>query len=102
MFVFFSSSRRHTSCALVTGVQTCALPISRGLQAMEGTVTGLGDLEDGLAVAERIRQILNERVAAGDFSRVDRKLDPEMVVVNGWGFRIEIDGEQYVVGLEKV
>src|SRR3546814_6116906 len=26
--VFFSSSRRHTSCALVTGVQTCALPIS--------------------------------------------------------------------------
>src|SRR3546814_10343754 len=28
MFFFFSSRRRHTSCALVTGVQTCALPIS--------------------------------------------------------------------------
>src|SRR3546814_6020677 len=28
---FFSSRRRHTRCALVTGVQTCALPIS-GLQ----------------------------------------------------------------------
>src|SRR3546814_5797849 len=28
--VFFSSRRRHTSCALVTGVQTCALPISFG------------------------------------------------------------------------
>src|SRR3546814_2033437 len=30
MFVlcfFFSSRRRHTRCALVTGVQTCALPI---------------------------------------------------------------------------
>src|SRR3546814_7756922 len=27
MFFFFSSRRRHTSCALVTGVQTCALPI---------------------------------------------------------------------------
>src|SRR3546814_6110371 len=26
--IFFSSRRRHTSCALVTGVQTCALPIS--------------------------------------------------------------------------
>src|SRR3546814_16522876 len=25
---FFSSRRRYTSCALVTGVQTCALPIS--------------------------------------------------------------------------
>src|SRR3546814_1912772 len=29
LFVFFfSSRRRHTICALVTGVQTCALPIS--------------------------------------------------------------------------
>src|SRR3546814_1597014 len=28
MFFFFSSRRRHTRCALVTGVQTCALPIS--------------------------------------------------------------------------
>src|SRR3546814_3447326 len=26
---FFSSRRRHTRCALVTGVQTCALPIYR-------------------------------------------------------------------------
>src|SRR3546814_11692934 len=28
-FFFFSCRRRHTSCALLTGVQTCALPISR-------------------------------------------------------------------------
>src|SRR3546814_5435817 len=28
---FFSSRRRHTRCALVTGVQTCALPISKSL-----------------------------------------------------------------------
>src|SRR3546814_13622806 len=27
---FFSSRRRHTRCALVTGVQTCALPILSG------------------------------------------------------------------------
>src|SRR3546814_9928032 len=34
MFVvfFFSSRRRHTRCALVTGVQTCALPISSGIE----------------------------------------------------------------------
>src|SRR3546814_17283376 len=33
-YFFFSSGRRHTSCALVTGVQTCALPIyARGAQA---------------------------------------------------------------------
>src|SRR3546814_8564698 len=28
LFFFFSSRIRHTRCALVTGVQTCALPIS--------------------------------------------------------------------------
>src|SRR3546814_20712354 len=32
MFCFFSSRRRHTRCALVTGVQTCALPISLAVQ----------------------------------------------------------------------
>src|SRR3546814_6809366 len=30
---FFSSRRRHTRCALVTGVQTCALPISLHFEA---------------------------------------------------------------------
>src|SRR3546814_5494462 len=30
IFFFFSSRRRQTRCALVTGVQTCALPISGG------------------------------------------------------------------------
>src|SRR3546814_6682283 len=30
LFFFFSSRRRHTRCALVTGVQTCALPICLG------------------------------------------------------------------------
>src|SRR3546814_6243374 len=29
VYFFFSSRRRHTRCALVTGVQTCALPICR-------------------------------------------------------------------------
>src|SRR3546814_3366190 len=31
LFFFFSSRRRHTRCALVTGVQTCALPISKAM-----------------------------------------------------------------------
>src|SRR3546814_19095333 len=30
LFLLFSSKRRHTRCALVTGVQTCALPIFLG------------------------------------------------------------------------
>src|SRR3546814_7212973 len=36
-FFFFSSRRRHTRCALVTGVQTCALPI---LSRLRSTRTG--------------------------------------------------------------
>src|SRR3546814_16999179 len=33
---FFSSRRRHTRCALVTGVQTCALPIWYGADTAGG------------------------------------------------------------------
>src|SRR3546814_7147505 len=39
---FFSSRRRHTRCALVTGVQTCALPILRHLGLSEA---GAGTIE---------------------------------------------------------
>src|SRR3546814_7401170 len=51
---FFSSRRRHSICALVTVVQTCALPISEqrtlGIEHGEvalhaGTVTLVGELE---------------------------------------------------------
>src|SRR3546814_5841100 len=42
-YFFFSSRRRHTRCALVTGVQTCALPIYIGKQAdVACALDGLG------------------------------------------------------------
>src|SRR3546814_10231806 len=44
MFLFFSIRRRHTRCALVTGVQTCALPIYG-----QGTVVGEITRADSLA-----------------------------------------------------
>src|SRR3546814_1727830 len=37
--LFFSSRRRHTRCALVTGVQTCALPIF--IEQLNGKCTGM-------------------------------------------------------------
>src|SRR3546814_12652032 len=37
---FFSSRRRHTRCALVTGVQTCALPISSYLTMLDPSLLG--------------------------------------------------------------
>src|SRR3546814_6583055 len=56
-FFFFSSRRRHTRCALVTGVQTCALPIFLGGQFF-GHTHGFsspdgGSPADGLASPSR-------------------------------------------------
>src|SRR3546814_2510452 len=42
-FFFFSSRRRHTRCALVTGVQTCALPIS---SAIDDVSSAAADAEE--------------------------------------------------------
>src|SRR3546814_6972188 len=44
-FFFFSSRRRHTRCALVTGVQTCALPIC-GPAISEPEAFALAAIED--------------------------------------------------------
>src|SRR3546814_8709842 len=38
---FFSSRRRHTRCALVTGVQTCALPIFCHAPSARGWLSAL-------------------------------------------------------------
>src|SRR3546814_8490420 len=44
VFFFFSSRRRHTRCALVTGVQTCALLILKtGQEAVRAEAQRLVD-----------------------------------------------------------
>src|SRR3546814_5019339 len=43
VFFFFSSRRRHTRCALVTGVQTCALPICKGMRSIDTMNRTLGN-----------------------------------------------------------
>src|SRR3546814_13528816 len=54
---FFSSRRRHTRCALVTGVQTCALPIyTRKAQL---TAAGRSLLPDARAVISRTEEMKN-------------------------------------------
>src|SRR3546814_12748064 len=44
-FFFFSSRRRHTRCALVTGVQTCALPISSFYDSLIVAVAGPDEMD---------------------------------------------------------
>src|SRR3546814_928184 len=58
LFFFFSSRRRHTRCALVTGVQTCALPIYRTVERHRGGDAAQAQGADeggGLPVAVRDR-----------------------------------------------
>src|SRR3546814_9822753 len=61
LFFFFSSRRRHTRCALVTGVQTCALPIFQ--------VPGLQD-------PAALKALLG-KTARLDFKMVDVRATPE-------------------------
>src|SRR3546814_1085787 len=49
-FLFFSSRRRHTRCALVTGVQTCALPIFPLAEAEQEVDRSAGLVENRLGV----------------------------------------------------
>src|SRR3546814_1757699 len=63
-FCFFSSRRRHTRCALVTGVQTCALPIFAG-RFRDGERLNERELAKDLGVSttplkEALRQLEDE------------------------------------------
>src|SRR3546814_10786389 len=71
---FFSSRRRHTRCALVTGVQTCALPIFelagagfRSLTEAIDTTTAAGRMMMQMvgSFAEFERAMIRERTSAG-------------------------------------
>src|SRR3546814_17636502 len=71
MCFFFSSRRRQTRCALVTGVQTCALPISQYIE--------LGSLHQGRWQAlEALDRGLQWRgIDLGALFRVGRVVVPE-------------------------
>src|SRR3546814_3767641 len=57
----FSRRRRHTRCALVTGVQTCALPISP-LEADRLDGGDLGGERTGARPGERSAAVLGRRL----------------------------------------
>src|SRR3546814_4654408 len=65
LLFFFSSIRRHTRCALVTGVQTCALPIFTAFAEAEGekgkmTRTWLSVVDQPLAACAGLWRPTNE------------------------------------------
>src|SRR3546814_2707782 len=56
LFFFFSSRRRHTICALVTGGQTCALPIYGYLSPEAGEILNDGKSLVGLKPKDMLRE----------------------------------------------
>src|SRR3546814_3050417 len=66
-YFFFSSRRRHTRCALVTGVQTCALPIFISETAQYGDLTRGPYVVDEHTKAQ-MKKVLTE-IQDGTFAR---------------------------------
>src|SRR3546814_17048860 len=69
---FFSSRRRHTRCALVTGVQTCALPISPRLDAKAIIVA---DLNKGFYTGAIDGRVNNYRIESVGLFNIDTNMD---------------------------
>src|SRR3546814_1035668 len=78
-FFFFSSRRRHTRCALVTGVQTCALPIYAAALLRTCAFSSLDPLPnlsstDNTSFDKAVMDSLGEQLGfARDVGRRDRK-----------------------------
>src|SRR3546814_5066250 len=69
---FFSSRRRHTRCALVTGVQTCALPISARRLLFLAAIDGPRRGETAYAFRSRPRGAAADRQSRRQGSLGDR------------------------------
>src|SRR3546814_1650904 len=67
---FFSSRRRHTRCALVTGVQTCALPILRTAQHLDALEVEKLGFEQAIADQRRVVEADRDRGIARGRNRL--------------------------------
>src|SRR3546814_7153800 len=70
---FFSSRRRHTRCALVTGVQTCALPIFHRRGGGEHALD-LGEDRRGRILARQQRRVEIGRYRGGEGREVGAEI----------------------------
>src|SRR3546814_5011852 len=105
----FSSRRRHTRCALVTGVQTCALPICRRDErgrALPAPVCGRGarfpflhaqprraqlcDLPYARAAADRPRQGESRMTSSARDALHAAAKERILLTDGGWGTQIQI------------
>src|SRR3546814_10792958 len=71
-YFFFSSRRRHTRCALVTGVQTCALPIYKKRRPNRRCATP--DISSATAPHQASRRNRGRRPSRASHSLPDTRL----------------------------
>src|SRR3546814_14046375 len=90
--IVFASKRRHTSCALVTGVQTCALPI-----CLFGRLQFGGEGEGRLVLALFLHDFF-EGVALAR-TRVDRK---SVVEGKSVSVRVDLGGRRIIKNTSKI
>src|SRR3546814_14312519 len=83
---FFSSRRRHTRCALVTGVQTCALPIYDTIR-----IFGSPNSPLSVAAATKPGKENNSRRLRPVFIRKSRSHRERKSVVEGKSVSVRVD-----------
>src|SRR3546814_6269809 len=90
-FFFFSSRIRHTRCSLVTGVQTCALPISLLWQhqhdAPVGTVKFDAPTKDGVTFEATLPRIAEEGTLRDRIEEAWQSMKAKLVRGVSIGFR---------------
>src|SRR3546814_5121709 len=84
---FFSSRRRHTRCALVTGVQTCALPILHErvlaeLLAAAGVCADYRALSEAERVALLTAELASDRPLAAPWHAWSEETAGELAIVH--------------------
>src|SRR3546814_9525525 len=98
MFLF-SSRRRHTSCALVTGVQTCALPIS-----IEQT-PGVARDAQGRAIASAELVVAANLPVKGGAPDEDGSVQLRGIGPQAWAVRPDveiIEGQRFATGKREI
>src|SRR3546814_2072575 len=102
VFFFFSSIRRHTSCALVTGVQTCALPICLGAIIASVRGTGMGLVAFGFQILIGVGLFVGLIATTGTVHVYDRVRNAYQPVGGVPNLLVLVSSEERRVGKECV
>src|SRR3546814_13515619 len=98
---YFSSRRRHTRCALVTGVQTCALPISP-TQSSDAIIEFFEAVTQAKRIKGQVDMKSNARfqVSLRNCLKTLSKLDDLIVYISGQDRKSVVSGKSVSVRVD--